>query len=396
MATPVVQPEVLSPPVFNGTVVQCQEAVISWTGGQFPVRVQAFYQKETTADWKNAGLPAEAADTNVLSWTANVPAGSYAWITLVDHTGTYKQSSEPVIVEQSDDASCLESSATASVVTQTVYMNQNGSRRSQLDDRSLLITAIVFGILFFAAAAGLLYLYSILRQTRKARFNRGSRFNLADDESSFIDSSSGSLAAVGGAIATRYRKTSQNSDTSEGFETAARRYTDKDEEKPVSPTSTHGEGNPFLDPPLTSAGLRRQSTAQSDKSGGIEVMPTAVVNESSFQVIRGQRPELSKTPTNGSMSSATSMQLFNSIGNLRVMNDPANISTPVLSRQYTASSLSHYPDSTSVGSHGDVGNGRAQRTLSVPSIHSHTSHISGATSDTADHYESEPHSSKRT
>ena len=122
-------------------------------------------------------------------------------------------------------------------------MNQNGSRKTRLDDRSLLITAIVFGILFFAAAAGLLYLYSILRQTRKARFQRGPRFDMADDESSFMDSSAGgSLAAVGGAIAARYRKTSQTSDTRDSFEAAAKPYNDKDDEKAISPTSTHTHG----------------------------------------------------------------------------------------------------------------------------------------------------------
>lgn len=157
-----------------------------------------------------------------------------------------------MVVEQSDDASCLESAATASVVTQTVYMAQNGTRRSSnLDSRSLLITAILFGILFFAAAAGALYLYSLLRQNRKARFSRGGpRFDMTDDESSYTDGESTrggtSAGLIVPGIMARYRKTSQNSDTSDGFEAAARPYTagSKEktyDEKAVSPTSTHGE-----------------------------------------------------------------------------------------------------------------------------------------------------------
>ena len=126
-------------------------------------------------------------------------------------------------------------------------------------------------------------------------------------------------------------------------------------------------------------------------------MPNAMVNEKSFQVLRGARPELrSSASAADSLSSATSMQLFDTMGGLRVMNDPANISTPMLSRQYTASSASVYPDSTSLGSHERTGQaGKAQRPLSVPSIDSHDSYLSGATGSTADHYESEPHSSKR-
>lgn len=176
-------------------------------------------------------------------------------ITLVDHSGTYKQSSSPAIVESSDDSSCLEPSATAAVVTQTVYMAQNGSsRNSRLDDRSLLITAIVFGILFFAAAAGALFLYSLLRGARKARFSRGGpRFDIADDEddaASWTDSSArGSLAVagLGAAAAQRYRKTSQNSDSGNAGAERRRLYGSiisaekAADEKAVSPTSTHGE-----------------------------------------------------------------------------------------------------------------------------------------------------------
>lgn len=89
MATPLVAAGPLQPPVFNGTVVQCQEAVISWTvgglayekaslhaltyfgllgvdddrqGGEFPVRVQAFYQNDSTSDWKNAGAHLPSID----------------------------------------------------------------------------------------------------------------------------------------------------------------------------------------------------------------------------------------------------------------------------------------------------------------------------------------------
>lgn len=125
-------------------------------------------------------------------------------------------------------------------------------------------------------------------------------------------------------------------------------------------------------------------------------MPSAMVNEPSFQVLR---PSVRQMHSHAdTLSSATSMQLFPSgTGGLRVTNDPANISTPMLSRQITSSSSttseSIYPGSTSIGSHErqQPGSDAPQR---AESVHSHSTHHSVATSNTADHYESEPQSSK--
>ena len=178
-------------------------------------------------------------------------------ITLVDHTGTYRQSSEPAVVEASDDASCLDSARTAEFVTQTVYMNPNGvatHRGSALDSRSLLIVAVLFGVLFFAALAGALYLYSLLNNARRARLRGPRRFNLVDDDASSFAGSEGlggataaaaaGIGAAGMAAAglKRHRRVSSLSDTSDIASAAP--YADKNrqyEKEAPSPTSTHGE-----------------------------------------------------------------------------------------------------------------------------------------------------------
>lgn len=368
----------LAPPVFNGTVAQCQDVVISWQGGEFPVRVESFYQEDRSSDWKSTpGMPSEAANSNVISWKADVPAGSYAWITLVDHTGTYRQSSEPALVEASEDASCLDSVRTAEFVTQTVYMNQNGvatNRGSALDSRSLLIVAVLFGVLFFAALAGALYLYSLLNNARRARLRGPRRFNLVDDDASSFAGSEGlggaATAAAAGAAgmaaaagAKRHRRVSSLSDTSDFAPTAV--YADKNrqyEKEATSPTSTHGENNPFLDPPLPTAATFGHTRRPSDDARSLASVrtydsaapgPRAISQMPAFPSYpagrQQSRPVSARMPSeSGTLSSATSMQLFGTTGGLRVTNDPANISTPALSRAVTnASSASHYPDSTS-------------------------------------------------
>lgn len=40
-----------------------------------------------------SGLPSEAADSNVIRWQANVPAGTYAWLVLAFSESTYFLSS---------------------------------------------------------------------------------------------------------------------------------------------------------------------------------------------------------------------------------------------------------------------------------------------------------------
>lgn len=408
-------------------------------GGQFPVRVESFYQEDPAEDWKaTGGMPSEAANSNTISWVANVPAGSYAWITLVDHTGTYRQTTQPALVEDSGDDSCLANEKTAEFVTQTVYMSNTGRMRgSSLDSKSLLIVSIVFGILFFIALAGALYLYSLLNNARRARLRGPRRFALADDESSFLDGITGAGAGAmagagaGAGAGKRYRRTSTMSDTSDSGLQQSTPYLDKprNEKEAPSPTSTHGENNPFLDPPIpiavTNQNSRRPSIDARSLSS-VRSITSSVHNPapqpfSTYLPDRQQaglpssynkrRPSLTET-----LSSATSMQLFGTRGGLRVTNDAANISTPMLSRSQTnASNASQYPESNANEGHSDVPHesGGRQRELSgttavdangvrdrlrtlsqdLGSSESGTfeSHRS---SSTADHYESTPQSSR--
>jgi len=429
----------LAPPVFNGTVAQCQDVIISWQGGQFPVRVESFYQEDRSSDWKSTpGMPSEAANSNVISWKADVPAGSYAWITLVDHTGTYRQVTEPALVETSDDASCLDSARTAEFVTQTVYMNPNGvatNRGSALDSRSLLIVAVLFGVLFFAALAGALYLYSLLNNARRARLRGPRRFNLVDDDASSFAGSEGlgggaTVAAAGAAGMAaaagvkRHRRVSSLSDTSDFVPTAA--FADKNrqyEKEAPSPTSTHGENNPFLDPPLPTAATLAYTRRPSEDARslasvrtydsaapGPRSMPQMAAFPSYPAGRQQSRPVSARAPSeSGTLSSATSMQLFGTTGGLRVTNDPANISTPTLSRAVTnASSVSRYPDSTSeevsppgtglAGSSGPEGQvGGEDQATSMDLARQRAISDNGtlvSEGSTLAHYASEPHSSR--
>lgn len=100
----------------------------------------------------------------------------------VDHSGTYKQSSQGTIVAPSNDDSCLDNSKTAAIVTQTVFMSSGGRVGTGLDDKSLLILTVVFAVAFFTAAAGVVYLFSKLRQTRRTRGGQGSRFALTNED----------------------------------------------------------------------------------------------------------------------------------------------------------------------------------------------------------------------
>lgn len=135
-------------------------------------------------------------------------------------------------------------------------MNPNGvatNRGSALDSRSLLIVAVLFGVLFFAALAGALYLYSLLNNARRARLRGPRRFNLVDDDASSFAGSEGlgggaTVAAAGAAGMAaaagvkRHRRVSSLSDTSDIVPTAA--FADKNrqyEKEAPSPTSTQGE-----------------------------------------------------------------------------------------------------------------------------------------------------------
>ena len=135
-------------------------------------------------------------------------------ITLVDHAGKYRQSSVGTLVQANGNTSCLDSVQTASVVTQTVFMAPDtGSAApasNNLDNKSLLIVAVVFGVLFFAAMSGLVYLWSRVRQMRRLRQVGQERFPLADDNSSIYDASSthpGSEYAAAGAMRSRHPST---------------------------------------------------------------------------------------------------------------------------------------------------------------------------------------------
>lgn len=86
----------------------------------------------------------------------------------------------------SGDDSCLDNAKTASVITQTVFMSGDGAGSEAhistgLDDKALLILSVCFGILAFGSLAMAVFLYSKLRQARRARM-RGPRFSLADED----------------------------------------------------------------------------------------------------------------------------------------------------------------------------------------------------------------------
>jgi hypothetical protein len=90
------------------------------------------------------------------------------------------------MVQGSSNSSCLDAQKTASVITQTVFMAGDGQGSEAhlsngLDDKALLILSICFGILAFGALALATFLFSRLRQARRAR-GTGPRFSLAEDE----------------------------------------------------------------------------------------------------------------------------------------------------------------------------------------------------------------------
>ncbi|KAK9895979.1 hypothetical protein P389DRAFT_72819 [Cystobasidium minutum MCA 4210] len=438
----------LTAPIFGGDVVQCQDVVVSWTGGEYPVRVEAFYQPDSTSDWKIAGLPSEAADSNVIRWQANVPAGTYAWITIIDHTGTYRQSPQGVLVQPSDDDSCLAPDSDATVVTQTVFMSGDGQGSEAhlgngLDDKALLILSICFGILAFAGLAIAVLLFSKLRQARRARM-RGPRFSLVDDDwqhgqgfkygrrgsiENMISGNSATASAFGAGVAAFAGKKSKDSDPNEkarGARTVSAINTF--EKSPLSPDTLLGEHNPFLDPPL-SAGSTSTSApfgTYSDmniRRGSADADLTPTLPSGAFL----RRPDMQDRNRSraDTVNSATSIQyLFDRRGELRVANDPTQIETPVMSREVTRSSLSsRYSASTHEHAATEASpslqrqnsaDRASERSSSISSSdnalptrqdsgdnnansndgHSLLSSRSVRTDTTADHYTSEPHSSR--
>lgn len=174
-------------------------------------------------------------------------------ITIIDHTGTYRQSPQGVLVKPSNDDSCIAASASASVVTQTVFMSGDGSGSEAhltngLDDKALLILSVCFGILAFGALALAVFLYSRLRQARRARM-RGPRFPLVDEdfthEYAGVTSREGSLpgSALGSASgvapgAAHFGALANRRDAEKAREN---RHTTMFEKLPPSPDASHGE-----------------------------------------------------------------------------------------------------------------------------------------------------------
>lgn len=176
----------------------------------------------------------------------------------MDHSGAYRQSPQGVMVQPSDDDSCLESSQTASVVTQTVFMSGDGKGSEAhlsngLDDKALLILSICFGILAFAALALAVLLYSRLRQARRARMRGGKRFSLVDDDyhqSSAFDgprnrASNAAMAAGSGAafgaMATGAMKERRNEKTTAGAGRRESNYEGREKGGLPSPNTSLGE-----------------------------------------------------------------------------------------------------------------------------------------------------------
>lgn len=304
-------------------------------------------------------------------------------MTLVDHTGTYRQTTTGVVVQPSDDSSCLDNAKTAAVVTQTVYMSGEGNayyKASGLDGRSLTIMTIVFGICFFIALAGALYIFSLLRQARKIK--RGPRFSLAeeDDEDSLHALSSAAVAKKerqaqfsfdagsesGGTLSMRsvlppagtasyypaYQHSPRESVSSQGGAPASSAAPLMSNASIMRSTSIH---NPFLDTPIApntlntspSTGVddhdRKLSSAGHSHDSAFGYPSTVArtprsSNATAPTVLAAARPPFAHRPSSASIAdttaTATSMQHIwgNSAGPLRVANDPRSISTPDVSR----------------------------------------------------------------
>ncbi|KAL7008846.1 hypothetical protein EMMF5_001592 [Cystobasidiomycetes sp. EMM_F5] len=425
------------------------------------IKLNHFYQANATSAWRSTGsLPAEAASGNSVQWLANVPAGSLAWITVVDHSGRYRQSSTGTVVQSSGNSSCLEPIQTASVITQTVYMSSDTTTpaSSSLDNKALLIVAVVFGILFSAALCAIMYMWSKLRQARRTR-SRTDRFGIAgmagvsDDTSSIFEggpeytppsvrsshrnSRVVTPVTIGSAAADRQRKISSGNASTVRSPTSPVAMTpyqgdDFDEKHERTPDRTSSENNPFIDPPQrsptdTGRPLSQRSVTMSSLSSFHPTMTPVRSLQFPPSQFGGQRPGYTKSDTGiDSLSSATSMQLFGTGGGLRVTNDPRLIPTPDLSRVTTqasdrvvngtasstpmqptpsydtssSESPSHRQRNDSITSEDAqlLSNSRSVRS----SIYSHDSHatqssrVSGSEtmSTSGDHYALQPHSSR--
>ena len=102
--------------------------------------------------------------------------------------------------------------------------------------------------------------------------------------------------------------------------------------------------NPFLDPPLPTAatlGHTRRPSEDARSLASVRTYDSAAPGPRSMPQMAAfpsypagrqqSRPVSARAPSeSGTLSSATSMQLFGTTGGLRVTNDPANISTPAV------------------------------------------------------------------
>lgn len=181
--------------------------------------------------------------------------------------------------------------------------------------------------------------------------------------------------------------------------------------------------NPFLDPPLsalsdgTDSGFPTRFTQEGTRSSRQDSF-APLLPPQSF------RPDFARNPSEaGTFSSATSMQIFNNAGQLRVTNDPNEIPTPAvshckanrpshtslptllsfqfqLSRETSrASRLTNDTDNArgSFSEYSQQSGAKSERAVAPPPSsndgHSYLSHKSVATDQTADHYASEPRES---
>lgn len=253
---------------------------------------------------------------------------------------------------------------------------------SSLDNKALLIVAVVFGILFSAALCAIMYMWSKLRQARRTR-SRTDRFGIAgmagvsDDTSSIFEggpeytppsvrsshrnSRVVTPVTIGSAAADRQRKISSGnastvrSPTSpvamtpyqgDDFDEKHERTPDRTSSEYVHPLtltsrkftdSSHNRNNPFIDPPQrsptdTGRPLSQRSVTMSSLSSFHPTMTPVRSLQFPPSQFGGQRPGYTKSDTGiDSLSSATSMQLFGTGGGLRVTNDPRLIPTPDVS-----------------------------------------------------------------
>jgi hypothetical protein len=224
------------------------------------------------------------------------------------------------------------------VVTATVYMTDGRRARPAVDNKALLVSAVIFGILFFACLGGILYMYSLLRRARRVRSDRA-RFGMVDDDDQSISGQSNIIAPVAVARDERSRKLSEMSDAGRLVQGPAAVF-NRDEKRParrasimseyvsqsppranlLAETLSSSRNDPFLDPPQSANSLTGFS------------YPFMQENPVSRPATSSTRPYLTQTVSEvDTLSSATSMQLFGTTGGLRVTNDPAEISTPNVS-----------------------------------------------------------------